>query len=60
MTFLLKALFCQSTPSPLKVGGGGGGGPGDFIASTGTGGTLYSLFYSQVPGPSPKSQVPIA
>ena len=36
-TFLLKALFRQSTPSWLKVGGGGGGGgPGHFTVSTGT------------------------
>ena len=40
------------------------GGPWDFTVSTGTGGTLYSLFYSQVPGPrsqvpGPRSQVPV-
>ena len=31
--------------------------PGILLSSPGTGGTLYSLFYSQVPGP--RSQVPV-
>ena len=56
-TFLLKALCCQSAPSPLKVVGGGGGGggwvaPGILLSSPGTEGTLYSHF------PFPRSQVP--
>ena len=39
-TFLLKALFCQSTPSWLKVLGGGWVAPGILLSSPGTGGTL--------------------
>ena len=69
-TFLLKALFCQSTPSWLKVVGGGGGGPGHFTVISWY--WAYFLFFiprshfpfcrSQVPIPRsqvlPKFQVP--
>ena len=51
-TFLLKALYCQSTPSWLKVWGWVA--LGIILSSPGTGGTLYSHF------PGPKSQVPVA
>ena len=38
-TFLLKALCCQSPPSPLKVRGGGGGwvAPGILLSALGLG-----------------------
>ena len=56
-TFLQKALFCQSTPSWLKVRGwvvgGGGGGPGHFTVSTGTVSILDSRFPVPFPVPVP-------
>ena len=63
-TFLLKALCCQSTPSPLKVRGwvGGGWWPRAFYCQhwdwrvsilDSRFSILYSPFYSQVPSPSP-------
>ena len=70
-TFLLKALFRQSTPSWLKVMGGGGWVACEILLSAlGLGvvsildslfSILYSIPRSQVPGPgsqvpSPKSQ----
>ena len=60
-TFLLKALCCQSAPSSLlKVRGGGWlvVACEILLSALGLGvvSILYSLFYSQVPGP--RSQVP--
>ena len=53
-TFLLKALCCNLSPSPLKVGGGWvGGGPGHFTVSTGTVSILDSRFPVPFPVPVP-------
>ena len=54
-TFLLLALFYQSTPSWIKVMGGWWWVACEILLSSpGTGGTLYSHF------PGPRSQVPVA